>query len=1096
MPALAGSTWKAAVHDEESGRVSVSGSTAVFTIASANYIALAATLMQSVRRFHPDLPRFIVLADAPRPFDGIDLAAELAPCDALGIDLLGNMKLWYSVVEFNTAIKPSAFRYLLEQRGFGAAVYLDPDIQLYSALDEALDALQDHSLVLTPHITAPLQDGKNPSDLAIIKSGVHNLGFAAVRNDPDGLALLRWWGERLFAHCRVDVQGNLFTDQRWMDLAPMFVERCKLLRHPGYNVAYWNIAHRRVEPAGGGWTVNGLPLRFFHFSGIQPDDPAVFSRHQDRFTASQLGPVADLCGEYRAAVLRNGWQQHGRGTYAYGAFADGRPIADAMRRWLLRAIDDGRLPAHAPLTLAGAFFDAEDEDAPPGGRLTRLAHQLWRDRADLREAFDLGRPAGCEGYLDWLCGGAAERDGVEPRDAQAARRLRRQQSESPPWPRLATQSWDGPARDVAHWLAGSVEFTLEAMPARIERQAALLWELRADLRRCFPLRTHEELGDYLLWVLTDGMMEGVIQADLFTPAFLAWLAQPAARHGDVPITQGMIATRKSSHARDGLQAWPEFPAGQHGRVEHAFWFACIAPRQFGWPDCIAAPVKAYFDAPSWPALGRYRFTRGMMVPWEVRDDLQAAFPLQDEASRWAYLCWLLGQGAQEYRFCATELCPGVREFLAGPCPEHPLLTRLVRYVHGQREDLRQAFDLDRRSDVAGLLQWSRGGLAGHLSDTGQAGLQPPPAPPVPPAPVSATLALTGDWDVPSGIGEDLRSSVRALDARGFTDYVIINLREGIVLDACRRELPRGTPVQAAWNVIFHNADTAMEDWCALRRLGVTAGRTAAHWLWELERMPSHWRCAFSFCDEVWASSRFVRECFAAEARRPVRLLLPAVDLPESPAAPARPRFGLDADGTVFLFMFDVASYASRKNPQAVIAAFRRAFPAGDEPVQLLIKTQNAALHPALWAELLGLAADRRVILLDARLDRADLAGLLAAADAFVSLHRSEGFGRGPAEAMALGIPAILTGYSGTNDFADADCACMVGYDLVPVSVADYPGVEDQLWAEADVDDAARCLRWVFDHPQAAREMGRRGQARVQAMLSPAQAGAAIIGLLH
>ena len=1090
----------------ESHHVSASGPAAVFTIASANYLSLAATLMQSVRHFHPDLPRFIMLSDVPpmldgHVLDGLDLAAELVPCSDLETLLLGNMALWYSVTEFTTALNPFTFQHFLERRRFAAAIYLDPDIQLYAPLDDVLDALPSHSLVLTPHITEPLQDGKHPSDLAILKSGLYNLGFAAVSNDVDGLAMLRWWGERLFAHGRVDVPGHMFTDQRWMDLAPLFVERCKLLRHPGYNVAYWNLAHRRVRLDEAGWTVNGLPLKFFHFSGIQPDDPAVFSRHQDRFTVSQLGPVAGLCDEYRAAVLRNGWRRTSRIPYGHAGFADGRPIADAMRHWLLRALDDGRLPSGVQLTLASTFFDVEDDPPAGGGRLTRFAHQLWRDRADLRNAFDLGTAEGCEGYLDWLCLGAAEQGGVERRNAQAARRLRHQGS-PPPWPRLATQSWNGPARDAADWLTGSVAFTLEGAPARIERQAALLWELRDDLQRCFPLRTHEQLDDYQLWVLTDGMAESIIQADLFTPAFLAWLAQPAAAgpgYGDVPVTQGMMATRKSSHARDGLQAWPEFPTGRRGRMEHAWWFACIAPRQFGWPDAVTAPVRAYFDAPSDFLLGQYRFTRGMMVPWEVRDDLQAAFPLHNEASCWRYLGWLLGQGAREYRLCIAELCPGLREFLASPCPEHPRLSRLLRYVHDQLEDLRQAFDLTRPADVVRLLEWSRPGLADHLRASGQAALQlplDPPTPLLPLPPISARLALTGDWTVPSGIGEDLRSTARALDACGFTDYVIVNLPDGAVLTADRTELPRGTPVQVAWNVIFHNADTAMKDWLALRRLGISAGRTAAHWQWELERLPSAWLSAFSFCDEVWASSRFVLDCFAAEARRPVRLLHPAVDLPQASTAPARSRFGLDMKATVFLFMFDVASYATRKNPQAVIEAFGRAFPAGDEPAQLLIKSQNAALQPALWTGLQELATDRRVILRDEQLDRADLVGLLAAADAFVSLHRSEGFGRAPAEAMALGIPVILTGYSGTNDFADAGCACMVGYDLVPVPASGYPGVEGQLWAEADVDNAARCLRWVFDHPQAAREMGRRGQTKVQAMLSPALAGAAVVGLMH
>ncbi len=250
---------------------------AVFTIVSANYISFAATLMQSVRTFHPEAARYIVLADSYREFPGLDLAAEMLSCDDIGIGLIGNMKLWYSVVEFNTAVKPFVIRALLDRHGFDEVVYLDPDILLFSPLVDVFDGLSTHNIVLTPHMMHPLQDGKEPSDLTIMKSGVYNMGFLAVRNDPDTRRLIGWWADRLFLHCRVDIAGNMFTDQRWMDLAPAFVPNPMILRHPGYNVAYWNIAHRQVEQAiDGAWLVNGEKLAFFHFSGIDPLDPAVF----------------------------------------------------------------------------------------------------------------------------------------------------------------------------------------------------------------------------------------------------------------------------------------------------------------------------------------------------------------------------------------------------------------------------------------------------------------------------------------------------------------------------------------------------------------------------------------------------------------------------------------------------------------------------------------------------------------------------------------------------------------------------------------------------------------------------------------------------
>ena len=244
-----------------------------------------------------------------------------------------------------------------------------------------------------------------------------------------------------------------------------------------------------------------------------------------------------------------------------------------------------------------------------------------------------------------------------------------------------------------------------------------------------------------------------------------------------------------------------------------------------------------------------------------------------------------------------------------------------------------------------------------------------------------------------------------------------------------------------------------------------------------------------------ASSRFVSDIFEAEARRPVHLLHHAVVAPRPTEAVSRRDLGLEQDVTLFLFMFDFASYAARKNPGAVVRAFCTAFPDGSEPARLVIKTQNADLRPDLWMDLAGMTDDPRVLLRDARLSRDELIGLITAADAFVSLHRSEGFGRGPAEAMLLGVPVILTGYSGTADFTNADCACVVGYELVDVRPGEYPGVEGQRWAEADVAQAARYMRWVHDDPAEAIAMGLRGQCHAAAMLAPAKIGADLEELL-
>ena len=944
----------------------MSDRTAIFTIVSANYIAFAATLMQSVRKHHPDIARFIVLSDALHDFGDLDLAATIIGCEHLDIEMLSNMQLWYSVIEFNTAVKPFTFRHMFEARNFEQVIYLDPDIQLYAPLEEVFSALKHHSLVLTPHMTYPLQDNKHPSDLSIMKSGVYNLGFAAIKNDPAGCRLVSWWCDRLFAHCRVDIPGNLFTDQRWMDLAPAFVPRTFLLHHHSYNVAYWNIVHRAVtQTADGEWLVDDLPLVFYHFSGIKPEDPTVFSKHQDRFSIATLGPVAKLCDEYRARVLANGWLTYNKIPYAYGDFEDGRPILDAMRRWTLQALDDGKLDHRARLRLNYEFFEAPDDQRfAADGQLTRFAYQFWRDRSDLQKAFDLHSANGFSGFVEWFCGDSAEREGVPPDQVRAVRKLQDLTSVTkvvplrpipPPWPSLATDAWPGPARDAATWLGGEIEFPVAGVRMRLQRQAALLWELRIDLQTHFRLESSAAVEEFQSWAITEGMRQGSIKADLLTKDYIEWFDSPASisrLYDGVSISRGMALTRKCALARDGMESWSRFPLDERARIEQGFWFAFLAPSLFAWPAGLTASVRAYFDGPSEVSLHGYTFSRGMLAPHQIRADVQKFFDLGQDSGRWAYLGWLLDQGIREFGINPIDFGLELSGFMSAASTRHPTLSRWAEFAHDRRDDLKALFDLSSPAGVRGMEQWERTDLVPWLTQKGLFDVLVPPHPSEHSmlAPHHCYVVLSGDWSTISGLGEDLRLAVVALKANDFRDYVIVDLAAQIVLTADGRTLALGTPIVSEWNVIFHNADTALNDWNVLRTLRVDAKRIVGHWLWELERIPARWIHAFSFVDEIWASSNFVKSIFEAENRRPVHLLHHAVIAPQVHETVPRQALNLREDATVFLFMFDFSSFVARKNPEGVIAAFLQAFPRGDEQVQLVIKTQNAQSAADRWKE--------------------------------------------------------------------------------------------------------------------------------------------------
>jgi Glycosyl transferases group 1 len=260
------------------------------------------------------------------------------------------------------------------------------------------------------------------------------------------------------------------------------------------------------------------------------------------------------------------------------------------------------------------------------------------------------------------------------------------------------------------------------------------------------------------------------------------------------------------------------------------------------------------------------------------------------------------------------------------------------------------------------------------------------------------------------------------------------------------------------------------------------------WGWETNSIPSRWRRAFELIDEIWVYSRFMAENIGAVAPVPVTALAPPVEAPSEPVVPLR--MGVP-EGFLFLFVFDYLSTIQRKNPVGLIEAFKRAFAPGEGP-QLLIKTINAPLRPLAEEELLWAAHERPDIhIVDRSLDSHELAGLMAACDCYVSLHRSEGFGLTLAEAMAIGKPVIATRYSGNLDFMNDENSYLVDYEIgrVGAECEIYPA--DGEWAEPNREHAAELMRLVCAHPHEAARIGGRARADVESKLSPLVTGTAM-----
>ncbi|MEO6323531.1 MAG: glycosyltransferase family 4 protein [Thermoanaerobaculia bacterium] len=301
--------------------------TAVFSIVSPNYRHYARTLMASVKHHQPEWERFVlVIGGAAAPGEEFTTVS----LDTLTLPSPRQFCFRYTLLELNTAVKPWMFGHLFAL-GFDRVVFIDPDIQLYGPLVEIEEPPADTLLMLTPHLTGFISGDDFPSERWMLIAGAYNLGFLAVTRQPQLDAFVSWWKRKLEYQCLVDTANGLYVDQKWMDLAPGLFPGVVVLRHDGYNVAYWNLEQRRVTVTDEGVTVNGQPLRFLHFSGFDPDLRLRVSRHHHALMLADIGRVRELYESYRTALRAAGQESFRHAPYPFAAFADGTPISDAAR---------------------------------------------------------------------------------------------------------------------------------------------------------------------------------------------------------------------------------------------------------------------------------------------------------------------------------------------------------------------------------------------------------------------------------------------------------------------------------------------------------------------------------------------------------------------------------------------------------------------------------------------------------------------------------------------------------------------------------------------------------------------------------------------
>jgi glycosyltransferase involved in cell wall biosynthesis len=364
---------------------------------------------------------------------------------------------------------------------------------------------------------------------------------------------------------------------------------------------------------------------------------------------------------------------------------------------------------------------------------------------------------------------------------------------------------------------------------------------------------------------------------------------------------------------------------------------------------------------------------------------------------------------------------------------------------------------------------------------------------------SAGIAVGGEFSNASGMGESARIIQQALSVIDVPNWSIDTgspwhlgkIRPAAsVLEA----IPRHAPL-----MLHVNAPMLPLVMCRLPRTMLQQRRVVGFWNWELPVVSRDWIIGARFVHEVWVASRFTAAALEPVLPGRVRVVpYPLALVPPRPSALDRAAFGLPDGAVVILVSFNLASSMARKNPMAAIAAFRAAF--GGRPDRILLMKVGHPHHfPTEFAKLAAAATGPNIRLETWNLSTADNHALIAAADIVLSLHRSEGFGLVPAEAMLLGKPVIATAWSGNIDFMDADSAALVGYRLVPAR--DPRGtydIADAVWAEPDVAEAVAHLQRLADDAAARRELGARARLAAHARLGSEPLAAAVraLGIHH
>jgi glycosyltransferase involved in cell wall biosynthesis len=596
----------------------------------------------------------------------------------------------------------------------------------------------------------------------------------------------------------------------------------------------------------------------------------------------------------------------------------------------------------------------------------------------------------------------------------------------------------------------------------LPRTLKFAWLIRQDVRNGRDIDDIEAQKDFVLWWMLYGEKEyaetdplpNSIKASLFKPLenypqqgyfgigrllqHIYKLRTDIQEHYDIKTLEGVIA----------FNQWFYLYGIKEHKLSHQLSTEII--------DALNKPVTNFLNPKENSELPKLSVL--MFFVWSVREDIHTVFDLNTNEGRNQFLGWFFIHGVPDLGLKSIlnfYWLDWLNENIA--LDKTIFLPRIAQLFWFFRDDVNKAFDLNTKKGQLSLANWTHQVLKtepyqwiNQLTEEKTKLLG---------------VNLIGFAFGELGIGEDVRMAAAACESAGIP-YTVINISPGktvrqndkILADSITDYVNQLT---YQTNIFCLTGFDTVHVYLEKGRQLFENRYNIGWWPWELPVWPEHWNNAFDLIDEVWAATTYTQTMYQQATNKPVSLMPLAVSIDRVVPA-SREEFGLPDNKFLFLYTFDFNSYLDRKNPHAVVKAFIQAFSKDNTDVGLVLKTMNSDPENPKWKAFQQLCKkDNRIILLEKTLDREKVLALINICDAYISLHRAEGFGRTPAEAMLLGKPVITTDFSGNTDFVNQKTGFPVKWKKKKVKVGEYPFITEKskaYWAEPNIVHAAEQMQ--------------------------------------